>query len=119
MVVEVDMPLSKAMALKLGHSGFDVKCAHDGEEALNLLMIEPFDLVTLDLLIPKLDGFKVLEEIHRRGINTKVIVTSNLSQEEDIIRTKQMGAVDFFVKSNTPIFDIIDHVKRVLGIPKQ
>jgi two-component system alkaline phosphatase synthesis response regulator PhoP len=114
LVVEDERPLAKALFLKLQHAGFEVKNAYDGLEALEMLQDEPFDLMTLDLIIPKLDGFKLLEEIVEQKINVPVIVTSNLSQEEDFERAKSLGVNLFFVKSNTSISNIVENIKQVL-----
>ena len=68
----------------------------------------------LDLMMPLVDGWSVLEQIKNQNIAIKVIVTSNLSQDEDITRAKSLGAVDFLVKSNESLQDIVAEVERVL-----
>ena len=65
--------------------------------------------------MPNKDGFAVLEELKKKGSKIPVIVTSNLSQDEDAKRAKSLGAKDYFIKSNTPIKDIISHIKDILG----
>lgn len=115
LIVEDEKPLQKALYLKLSHAGFDVKVANDGQEALEILVDEKFDLMTLDLIIPRIDGFKVLEEIAAQKMNIKVIVASNLSQEEDFERAKKLGVEIFFVKSNTSIAEIVETIKKVLA----
>lgn len=115
LIVEDEKPLQKALYLKLSHAGFDVKVANDGQEALEILVDEKFDLMTLDLIIPRIDGFKVLEEIVAQKMNIKVIVASNLSQEEDFERARKLGVKIFFVKSNTSISEIVETIKKVLA----
>lgn len=115
LVVEDEKPIAKAMELKLNGSGFEAKVAFNGKEALELLKKEKFDLVILDLIMPEMDGFETLVEIKKRGIKTKVIVSSNLSQEEDFKKSKQLGAVDFFIKSDTPISEIVENIKKYLN----
>jgi len=114
LIAEDEKPIAKAMELKLVHSGFEVQVAFDGEEALEALKKEEFDLVILDLIMPKRDGFSTLQEIKKRGIKIPVIISSNLSQEEDFKKAKELGAVDFFIKSNTPINDIVESIKKYL-----
>lgn len=114
LVAEDEKPMAKALQLKLTNQGFDVTTVFNGEEAIEALEKENYDLMILDLMMPKLDGFGVLTQVKEKGIKTKIIVASNLSQEEDANRAKEMGAVDFFVKSNTPITDIVDHIKGAL-----
>lgn len=116
LIVEDEKPMARALELKLTHSGFEVKSAPNGEEALKILEQETFDLILLDLVMPKMDGFKVLEELSARGIKSKVIVTSNLSQQEDIKRAKALGAQDYFIKSNTPIANIVEYVNKALHV---
>ena len=116
LVTEDDKPLAKALELKLGHSGFDVTVAYDGDAAIELLKKEKFDLAILDLMLPKKNGFQVLEELQSQGIKIPVIVLSNLSQQEDLKRVKDLGATNYFVKSNTPINDVVEQVKKTLNI---
>jgi DNA-binding NarL/FixJ family response regulator len=65
--------------------------------------------------MPKMDGFAVLTILKEKGIQTPVMVLSNLSQESDMRRTEEFGAKEFFIKSNTPIATIIDHTVKLLG----
>ena len=115
LVAEDEKPMAKAMDLKLTKAGFEVDVAFNGEEALKLLEKGSYDLVITDLMMPRVDGFKILKEIKEKGITTPVIVTSNLSQEEDEKKAKELGARDYFIKSNTPIVQIVDNVKKILG----
>lgn len=116
LIVEDEKPLARAMMLKLKDSGFIVKNAYDGIEALEILKKEKFDLILLDLIMPRMDGFGTLDEIKARGITTPVIITSNLSQEEDRQRAKEEGAVGFFIKADVALSSIVDQVKLKLGI---
>lgn len=115
LVAEDEAPMAKALELKLQHAGFSVTTVFDGEEAVKALNADNFDLVLLDLVMPKLDGFGVLEHMKQAGKMVKTIILSNLSQDEDTKRAKELGAQDFFVKSNTPINDIVERVKAVLA----
>ncbi|MBT4153753.1 MAG: response regulator [Candidatus Magasanikbacteria bacterium] len=114
LIAEDEKPMAKALALKLSKAGYAVENAYDGEEALVYLKNGKFDLVLLDLMMPKVDGFGVLEEKQKRGDKTPVIVSTNLSQTEDQDKCKKLGAVDYFVKSNTPITEVIVHVEKAL-----
>lgn len=114
LIVEDEKPMARALEIKLTNSGFDARVAFDGQEALDILSIEKFDIILLDLVTPRKDGFDVLEELNKRGDPTTVIISSNLSQPEDIERAKALGAKDYFVKSNTPINKVVEHVKDAL-----
>jgi DNA-binding response OmpR family regulator len=112
LVAEDERPVAKALQLKLQNEGFDVDVAYNGNEAIDKLKKEKFNLMILDLIMPKLDGFGVLEEMKDKGIKVNTIVASNLSQDEDIKKAKKLGAKDFFVKADTPISKIIEFVKK-------
>lgn len=115
LIVEDEKPLSHALEMKLKNEGFVAKTVMNGEDALVLLKAGGYDLVLLDLIMPKLDGFSVLQELKDRGTKVPVIVLSNLGQEEDRTKAKELGAVNYFVKSNTPIAEIVTCVKTLLA----
>lgn len=114
LVVEDERAIAKALELKLVHSGFEVKTATNGEEAMLEIKKNKFNLILLDLVLPVLDGFKVLSEIKESHLSIPIIVLTNLSQEEDRKRALSLGAKDFFVKSDTPIANIVSRVKILL-----
>ena len=114
LIVEDDRPLSKVLSIKLKNSGYEVTNAYNGEEAVEILANDKYDLALLDMVMPKMDGFEVLKKIKDRGIKTPIVVTSNLGQEVDINEAKKLGAVDYLVKSNTPLAGIIEHIKMYL-----
>lgn len=115
LVVEDEKPMVLALELKLKNAGFKIKTASNGEDALEILSKEKFDLVLLDLVLPEKNGFAVLAEMRGRGDETSVIVLSNLGQKEDIERVEKLGADDYFVKAETPITEIVEHVKKVFS----
>ncbi len=112
LIIEDEKPLAHALQLKLSHEGFEIVATGSGEEALSLLAKDTFDLVLTDLIIPGVDGFKVLEFIQERKMKIPVIVMTNLNQEEDRKRASNLGASEFFVKSNSPISLIVSTVKN-------
>lgn len=114
LVVEDEKPMARALELKLTHEGFEVKTAFNGEMGLEILEKENFDLLILDLMMPKVDGFMFLQKLQEQGKNIPAIVLSNLSQEEDEAKARALGAKGFYVKSNTPIGDIVRHVEDML-----
>ena len=115
LIIEDEKPLSHALALKLSHEGFDVVATESGQEGLDYLAKEKFDLVLTDLIIPGVDGFKILETMQEKKMKTPVIVITNLNQEEDKKRVFDLGASAFFVKSNSPISEIVQSVKTKIG----
>ena len=105
LLVEDDPFLSSLLKARLAKEGFVVSYAADGEEALELLRKEKPDLVLLDLILPKKSGFEVLEIMRDdpRLIKLPVMIVSNLGQESDIARGKELGAVAYFIKAKTSI----------------
>ncbi|MBI4252908.1 response regulator [Candidatus Uhrbacteria bacterium] len=114
LIIEDEKSMARALELKLAFAGFESKAAGNGEEGLALLEKETFDLVLLDIIMPKIDGFAVLEALKEKKIKTPVIVLTNLSQDEDEKRAKSLGAKDFLVKSNTSIATIVEKVGQFL-----
>ena len=112
LIIEDEKPMARALELKISHAGFEAHSVSNGEEGLALLEKEKFDRVLLDLIMPKLNGFGVLEEMKKRGIKTPAMVQTNLAQEEDEKRAKALGAKEFFIKSNTPIAEIVEQIKN-------
>lgn len=114
LIIEDDQPLARALNLKLTNEGFQIKLASDGEEGLNILGSESFDLVLLDLILPKIDGFTVLTQMRAKHMTVPVVVLSNLSQEADTKKAESLGARQFFVKADTPIAKIVEYIKQNL-----
>jgi len=114
LIADDNKAIAMTLRLKLAQEGFDVKLVENGRDALNLLESEKFDLLILDLMMPELNGFGVLENMKQKQINVPVIVASDLSQVEDFDRVKQMGAIDFFVKSNMSMTEMTEKIKQYL-----
>lgn len=112
LIVEDERPLAHALELKLAHEGFQVKVAGDGKQAMDDLEQEDFDVILLDMMMPVMDGFQVLERLQKRPHKPTVFVLSNLSQHEDESRVLEAGAKKYFIKSNTPLSVIIEEVKQ-------
>lgn len=115
LIAEDELPIASALKLKLEHSGYSVTPVSNGEDAIRKLKDLKFDLLILDLMMPKLDGFGVLEQMKKNGIKTPVIVATNLSQPEDEAKAKELGATDFFVKSNVPLSDLVTKIKAIMN----
>lgn len=116
LVVEDEAFLVKIYTVKLKKEGFDVSVATDGELAVKMAAELKPDIILLDLILPKMNGFEALEKMRQNPINhaTPVIVLSNLGQEEDIKRAKALGADDYLVKANFSIQDVIQKIRAVL-----
>jgi CheY-like chemotaxis protein len=114
LVAEDEKPMANALKLKLESEGYQVVLAFNGKEAIEALESEKFDLLLLDLVMPEKTGFDVLEEIKSKNLSIPVIVLSNLAQEEDIGKAKKFGVINYFVKSNTSLSEISEHIKKII-----
>ena len=117
LVVEDDKFLQRLLVMKLTQDGFDVSGASDGEEGLRRIVTESPDLVVLDLIMPKMDGFEVLTQMRTNAASRDipVIVLSNLGQDEDVSRVKQLGAMEFLTKSDISIHEVVRKIKETLA----
>ena len=116
LIVEDEKPLSHALTLKLSNAGYDVTHVDNGEEALRLATENQYDLILLDIVMPKMDGFNMLAMMKEKGksASQKIIVLSALGQPQDIERAKTLGASDYLVKTHYPIATIIDKINTTL-----
>lgn len=117
LIVEDDKFLRELMVKKLINEGFQVVEAQDGTEALKLVGESKPHLVLLDLILPGIDGFTVLEKMRATAENAKtpVIVLSNLGQKEEIEKGFKLGADDYLIKAHFTPGEIIEKIKKVLG----
>ncbi|MBM4388597.1 MAG: response regulator [Deltaproteobacteria bacterium] len=116
LLVEDEPLLGNLLKQRLEKEGFEVTLAHDGEEALTRLRESAPDLVLLDIILPKISGFELLETLQAdpQLERAPVIVISNLGQESDVSRGQSLGAVEYFVKAKVSIEELVEHVKTFL-----
>ncbi|HAS84815.1 MAG TPA: response regulator [Candidatus Yonathbacteria bacterium] len=117
MIVEDDEHISKVYEIKLAKEGFVTSLAVDGDDAVAKITSEKPDMILLDLMIPKKDGFGVLEDIKKvpELASIPVIVLSNLGQQADQDRALGLGANEYLVKVDYPIQEVVNRVKKYLG----
>jgi CheY-like chemotaxis protein len=118
LIAEDDSFLAQMYSEKLEAEGFQVVLATNGVEAIDKMKLEKPELILLDLLMPKKDGFEVLKEkMTDMAIkNIPVIVLTNLSQNEDIKKCYDLGARDFMIKAYFIPAEIISKIKTLLNI---
>lgn len=117
LVADDEQFISTAYSDGLQRAGFTVLVTHDGAEALEKIKSERPDLVLLDLIMPKMDGFEVLKKVKAdpQVKATPIVILTNLSQETDVDEVKKLGAVDFVVKSDISLQDLIAKVSNLLS----
>ncbi|MEK7631257.1 MAG: response regulator [Patescibacteria group bacterium] len=118
LLVEDDQFLRELMTTKLKREGFDVHVAVDGREGLLKIQTVKPDIVLLDVILPGLDGFNVLQQVRASGDNVvsqvPIVLLSNLGQDSDVQKGKSLGANDYLIKSNLTIDEIIKKIHRFL-----
>ena len=116
LVVEDDSFLAGIYTTKLGLEGFEVLSAGDGEAGLKMAKKEIPDIILLDILMPKMDGFEVLDELKKDPTTQKVpvIVLTNLGQKEDVERGLKGGAADYLIKAHFVPADTVAKIRKVL-----
>lgn len=117
LVVEDDTLLKDMLGQQLVKDGWEVQHATEGTQALELAKSQTPSIILLDLLLPGMSGFEILEQL-KADEATKaipVVILSNLGQQEDIDKGMQLGASDFMIKSNFTLDEVSAKVKALVG----
>ena len=118
-LIEDDASIREMYKMKLEMEGYNIVCADDGEKALEVIKKENPDLILLDILMPKKDGFEVLKELKNSqdsGVKSiPVVMLTNLSNREDIAEAEKLGATDYLVKAKITPSEVADKVGSFVG----
>jgi CheY-like chemotaxis protein len=117
LLIEDDGFLASIYAQKLELEGYDVSLATNGEDGLRLAQKDIPALILLDLVMPRLDGFQVLEKL-KQDATTKdipVLILTNLGQKEDVERCLALGAVGYVIKAHSLPQETVAKVKEILS----
>jgi len=121
LLIEDDPFLIDIYTTKLKESGFDVEVANDGEKGLNKLTEESFDLLLLDIVLPRIDGWEIMEKIKDLKSNfghlerLKIIVLSNLGQKEEVEKGIGLGATKYLIKAHYTPSEVVEEIRGLLG----
>ena len=107
LVVEDEKPISDLIKLSLGKAGYSCRCAYDGMEAADMIDADTYDLILLDIMLPKVDGFELMEYIRPLGVPVIFITAKN--SVDDRVKGLRMGAEDYIVKP----FEVLELLARV------
>lgn len=110
LAVDDERPIAELLRISLTRAGYECTCAYDGISAANLIEKENFDLILLDIMLPGIDGFELMEYI--RSTDTPVIFLTAKNAVADRVKGLRMGAEDYIVKP----FDILELLARVEGV---
>lgn len=117
LLVEDDMALRDIYSTRFLAEGYEVATASDGEQALTVAVKEKPDLILLDIMMPKISGFDVLDILRTtpETKSSKIIIMTALSQPADVEKGKTLGADEYLVKSQVTLTDVVEKVKAVLA----
>ncbi len=113
LVVEDDKKTAGYLRKGLTESGYVVSAAFDGEEGLHCVLTEEFDLMILDVMLPKLNGWAVIEELRRQGRHLPVLFLTAIDSVQDRVRGLDLGADDYLVKPFT-FSELLARVRSIL-----
>lgn len=114
--IEDESALQRAVTSVLTHEGYQTFSAMDGEAGLQITHKEMPDLILLDLIIPKKDGFNVLAELKQDPTTARipVIVLTNLEGSAEVERALTLGATTYLVKTNYKLEEVVEKIKSIL-----
>lgn len=121
LIVEDDLALGEIYMTRLIAEGFEVKLVHDGELALSSAVEYEPDLVLLDIMMPRISGFDVLDILRNtpKTKDYKIVVISALSEQDKIEQAKALGSDDYLIKSKTTVADLVEKVKQAVASDKK
>jgi len=118
LLIEDDPFLRDIYTTKLKEAGFSVEMAIDGEQGLRKLAEKKFDLLVLDIVLPQIDGWEILEKIKNEKLKIKndfkIIVLSNLGQKEEVEKAFNMGATKYLIKAHYTPSEVVEEIKELL-----
>ena len=118
LVVEDEATLQKALTEALVQDGYNVLNALDGLRGLEIARKEKPDLILLDIILPKMDGFEVLKKLKKdeNVSEIPIIILTNLSDASDIQKTLDLGATTYLVKADFHLKDVLKKIEETLNL---
>lgn len=118
LLVEDDAVLQKALSEFLVTEDFDVVCASDGEDGISKAINEKPDLIILDIILPKKDGYEVIKEVKAfpETKDVPIVLLTNLGSLNDVEKALELGATTYLVKADYKLEEITKKIKGILGI---
>ena len=114
LVIEDEATLQKALNDVLSQEGYNVLSALDGMSGLDLALKENPDLILLDVILPKMDGFEVLKKLKEKDSQIPIIILTNLSDIDDIQKALDLGATTYLVKADFHLDDVLKKIKKTI-----
>lgn len=119
LLIEDDLAVVRILETKLEIEGYEVLSAYNGKTGLEKVMKEKPNLILLDILLPKMNGFEVLRKIKENSETSSipVMILSNLGEDENINRGIKLGAKDYIVKAHYNLEEIVRKIRQILSHP--
>lgn len=117
LLIEDDPFLIDIYSTKLKEEGFSVSLAKNGEDFFKKVKKKKPDLVLLDIVLPRMDGWEILRKIRNDGLadGTKIVILSNLGQREEVEKGMELGAVRYLIKSHYTPTEVVKEVRKILS----
>lgn len=114
--VEDETSLQVAIGESLKKVGYSINVAGDGEQALDFIKNNDYDLIILDIILPKIDGFEVLKEIKQMPNKKEipVLILTNLETSKDVQKALELGATNYLVKANYSLEQMLEKIREML-----
>jgi DNA-binding response OmpR family regulator len=117
LIIEDDIFVRELVSMKLRESKYKVTESSDGQDGLNKLLSEKYNIILLDLMIPNKTGLEILSEFNEKKTDSyspKIIIMSNLSEQDKIMECLKLGAVDYIVKSHYSPTEIVSKINKLI-----
>lgn len=117
LLIEDDNMLREMYSAKFGREGYQVHKSDNGSDGVKIAVEIRPDIILLDIIMPKMDGFAALKELRKKEETQSipVILLTNLGQDKDIEKGKKLGADDYFIKANHTPAEIVEKVREMIG----
>lgn len=115
LIIEDEIILMEALKEKLANAGYEIEIAYDGEAGLEIIKEKKPDLLILDILLPGINGYEVMERLKKENISLPILIVSNSGQPVEIEKAKELGANDFIVKVAFSLKNVEEKVRKLIG----
>jgi DNA-binding response OmpR family regulator len=118
LIIEDEEVLANVLLAKLTKVGYDVKVSVNGEDGLVKINEWNPDIILLDIIMPKVDGYEVMKNLQKKNNKIPIIIISNSGQPVELEKIKKLGAVDYMIKAQIDVEEIVEKVRNILNESK-
>jgi two-component system chemotaxis sensor kinase CheA len=115
LIIEDESSMRNSLEEFFSEEGFEVTTAMDGASGYEMIRSKKFDVILLDIILPRMDGFEILNKIKEEGLeHAPIVLLTNLGEAENIQKALDLGATTYLIKSDYQLREIIDKVNAVI-----